>query len=323
MLKRYLSIIFSIGLLFSLVIGCSSEGTDQSANENSAKEEEMETETYPLVLEDAMGEEVTIEERPEKIVSLMPSNTEIVFALEEGEKVVGVTDHDTYPEEVEDIDKIGGLELNVEKIISLQPDVVLAHASASDGLDQIKQADIPVFVVTDADDIETTYESIEEIGTITGAIDEAEAIIQEMKDGFKELEEQASTIKEEDRKSVFMEISPEPEIFTGGNNTFVQALLDIIQADNAAETHDGWLMLDPETIVELNPDVIITTYGYYTEDAEDAVLSRQGWDSVTAIENKEVYDLHADLVNRPGPRLVDGAKELAKIVYPEVFKDEN
>src|SRR5699024_11349871 len=91
-----------------------------------------ETACFPIEVTDALGYEITIEEEPEKIVSAIPSNTEIAFALGLGDKIVGFSDHDNYPEEVQDIEKIGGLELNVEKILSLQPDLVLAHASAAD-----------------------------------------------------------------------------------------------------------------------------------------------------------------------------------------------
>src|SRR5699024_9969890 len=105
------------------------------------------------------------------------------------------------------------------------------------------------------------YTVIEEIGTITGADEQAADVISDMEDGFAELEEKTAAIKEADRKTVFMESSPEPEIYTSGNNTFLQELLNLIHADNAAKDQDGWVQLDPEAIVDLNPDVIITMYG--------------------------------------------------------------
>src|SRR5699024_12027764 len=125
---------------------------------------------------------------------------------------------------------------------------------------------IYVFVVSTAERIDETYTAIEEIGTVKGAEDKAEEIISDMKEGFAAIEEKTAAIEDEDRKSVFMESSPEPEIYTGGNNTFWQELLTIIHADNAAEDQDGLGLLDPRVMVELNSDVVITCYGDYVDN---------------------------------------------------------
>src|SRR5690625_1542290 len=130
-MKRILSLLFMLVLSVGLLIGCSSGDNDQSSEPKDTDNNTEETAGFPLEVTDALGNEITIEEEPEKIVSAIPSNTEIAFALGLGDKIVGVSDHDNYPEEVQEIDKVGGLELNAEKIISLQPDLVLAHASAA------------------------------------------------------------------------------------------------------------------------------------------------------------------------------------------------
>lgn len=332
-MKKLLRVLF-LALLLGFLIGCSNgnENVDDVPQNEDATSEETQTEesgeesTYPLTLTDATGTEIAIEKEPERIVSLIPSNTEITFALDQEDKVVGVSDHDNYPEEVLEIDKIGGMEFNVEMIISLQPDVVLAHESgveaAQEAFEQLKDAGINVFVVADATDIDATYETIETIGQVTNATEEAEQIVTEMKEGFAEIEELTSEIAEEDRESVFFEISPSPDIFTAGQNTFLDELLQIINAENASGEHDGWVALDPEAIVELNPEVIITTYGDYIEDPIGEVTSRDGFDVINAVANERIYDVDSDMVSRPGPRLVDGAREVAKAVYPELFDEE-
>ena len=328
-MKKVLNILFLV-MLFSLLVACGQEDTDSEntgANEEENAVEETEVEAgYPVSLTDAVGNEITLEKEPERIVSLIPSNTEITFALGQGEKIVGVSDHDNYPEEVQEIEKIGGMELNVEVIIALEPDVILAHelglSSAQEAFEQLKEAGIDVFVIEDAQDIASTYETIDTIGKVVGAEEEAEQVISEMKEGFAEIEELTSAIPEDKRQSVFFENSPAPEIYTAGQNTFIQELLDMIHAENAASDHEGWLALDPEAIIELNPDVIITSYGAYIEDPEGEVFSREGFDSVEAVANERVYDIHADLITRSGPRLVDGARALAEVVYPELFDEE-
>ncbi|MBY7141858.1 ABC transporter substrate-binding protein [Virgibacillus sp. NKC19-3] len=332
-MKKTSSFLFVFILTFSLLIGCSSDNSNsedegQTADDGTEKTEETEdTEgAFPQTVTDALDNEVTMDEKPERIVSVIPSNTEIAFALGLEDEIVGVSDNDNYPEEVQEKESIGGMELNVEVILSLDPDLVLAHESSveatQEGLEQIRDAGINVFVVNDAQDMEGTYQSIEQIGQVTGSQDEAEEMVSDMEEGFASLHEQAEEIPEEEQKSVFFEVSPEPDLFTAGQNTFFDSLLQVVGADNAAGEQDGWVPIDPETIVELNPDVVITTYGHYSDDPVEQVISRDGWESMTAVENEDVYDIHSDLVSRPGPRLVEGAKEIAEVVYPEYFEAE-
>lgn len=326
-MKKSLSFLFIFVLALGLLIGCSSVDTDSSSKsaDTDKKTEETEASSFPLDVKDALDNEVTINEEPKKIVSLIPSNTEIAYALGLGDKMVGVSDFDNYPEEVKEVEKIGGMEFNVEKVISLQPDLVLAHESsannAQEALQQLEESGIAVFVVSDAQSIDASYKAMEQIGTITGTDEKATKIIKDMKQSFADLKEKADAISDSDRKTVFVEVSPAPEIFTSGNNTFMQDLLTVINADNAAAEHDGWVQLDPEAIVALNPDVILTTYGDFEENPVEQIVNRDGWGEVTAVKEGQVYDVNTDIVSRPGPRLVEGAKEIAKVVYPEVFKE--
>src|SRR5699024_4272820 len=127
-------------MIVGLVVGCGSptddgvtdpkdDATTEETDEMEETDETEEADSFPVTVEDSSGVEVTLEAQPEKIVSIMPSNTEIAFALGLGETVVGVSDHDNYPEEVLEIEKIGGMELNTELILSLEPDLVFAHES--------------------------------------------------------------------------------------------------------------------------------------------------------------------------------------------------
>ncbi|WP_061840946.1 ABC transporter substrate-binding protein [Tetragenococcus halophilus] len=327
---KKISHVLLLTLLMGFLFGCSNSNDnadEEASNENVTSEKTNGSGSeYPLTLTDAIDNEITLEEEPERIVSLMPSNTEITFALDQGDKVVGVTDNDTYPEEVSDIDTVGDMDFNVEEIISLAPDVVLAHetlvSSSQESLEQLDDADIEVFTVEDATEIDTTYETIENIGQIVGAKDKAEQLVTEMQEDFAELEEITSEVEEEDRQSVFFEISPSPDIYTAGQDTFLDELLQIVNADNAAGDQEGWVEMDPEAIIELDPEVIITTYGDYVEDVTDEVTSRDGFDDMDAVKNERIYDVDSDTVSRPGPRLTDGAKEIAEVVYPELFDEE-
>ncbi|MFD2762020.1 ABC transporter substrate-binding protein [Lentibacillus juripiscarius] len=332
-MKRVLLFLLVSMFTAGLLIGCGSGGTDTGSQDQSTNDSSEQTEdtgetaesAFPLTVTDALDNEVTIDDKPERIVSVIPSNTEIAFALGLGDEIVGVSDHDNYPEEVKEKERIGGLEMNIEVIISLKPDLVLAHASSAEssqeGLQQLRDSGIDVFVVHDAQDIEGTYQSIKQIGKVTGTEEKAADIVSGMKEDFASISEKAEAVSEDERKSVFFEVSPAPDIYTAGKNTFFDALLQVVHADNAAKELDGWVPIDPEAILEMNPDVIVTTYGSTVDNPVKKVMNRDGWGDMNAVANEQVYDVPSDLVSRPGPRLTEGAKEIAKVVYPEIFEE--
>jgi iron complex transport system substrate-binding protein len=324
-MKKFYSLLLAMMLAAGVLAGCG-EGAEQPKENDSAKEEQSageEESEFPVTIKDALDNEVVIESKPERIVSMIPSNTEIAFGLGLGEEVVGVSDFDNYPAEATEKEKIGGMDFNVEKIISLNPDLVLAHASSAHnseaGLQQLRDAGVTVLVVNDAKSFDQVFESIEMVGTAAGEKEQAEQLVSDMKSKLDEIKTKAQGIKEENRKSVFVEVSPAPEIYTAGTNTFMDEMLSAINAKNII-TEEGWPKMDPEAIIERNPDVIIPTHGYYTEDAVGNVMSRDGWQDINAVKNKQVVDVDSDMVTRSGPRIIEGVEELAKAVYPDVFK---
>ncbi|WP_230474313.1 ABC transporter substrate-binding protein [Calidifontibacillus erzurumensis] len=322
--KIYFSLITAFLLMFTL-IGC---GNMESKNENSQPSKQTESDqqaqsgSFPVTVTDASGSEIKIEKKPTRIVSLMPSNTEIVFALGAGDSVVGVTEWDNYPEEVLEIEKVGGLDFNVEKVLSLKPDLVLAHASSMQNANdygQIRDIGIPVIVVPNAQSFNEVYESITLIGNAVGANQEAERIIDDMKKRLDVIKEKASKISEDEMKTVWVEIMPEPDLYTTGKGTFIDDILNLIHAKNAAGAYEGWIKFTEEDAILLNPDVILLTYGFYVENPTEKVYQREAWKDVPAVKNKQVFAIDSDKFNRTGPRLIEGVEELASFIYPEVF----
>lgn len=315
-MKKLAGIWLSLLMVFGLIAGCSTTNHQSEP----LKKQTSTTQAFPVSIHDASNKTVTINKEPKRIVSLMPSNTEIVYALGLGKKVVGVTTNDTYPKEVKNIEKVGNMNVNVEKVISLNPDLVLAHASAmqgsEDALKQIEDAKIPVVTVNDAQSFAGVYQSIRMIGKATGTQKKATSLIKKMKSDLHGVKEKAKNISKDKEKSVFVEVSSAPSIYTTGKNTFMDEMLKTIHAKNAASQQKGWVQMTDEAIVKLNPDVIITTDGATLKD----VKKRSGWKELKAVKNKQVYAVDPDLVNRPGPRLIEGVKEIAKSVYPETFK---
>lgn len=320
-MKRWIyPLLLALFLAGSMLAGCAQ--SKEQVKDNQVSTDKKTAAAFPVTIKDALGNNVVIKQKPEKIVSLMPSNTEIAFALGLDKQIVGVSDFDNYPKAALKKQKIGGQEFNVEKIIALKPNLVLAHASsattAKAGLQQLKDAGIAVLVVNNAQNFGQVYDSINMIGKATGEIEKADEIVSGMKAKLAKIKAEAGKIKA--KKKVFVEVQPAPEIYTTGKDTFMDEMLSSIHAENIASDQKGWVKMDQEAIIKRNPDVIITTYGYYVKHPVEKVLSRKGWENVTAIKNKQVVDVNSDQVNRPGPRLVEGVEDLAKAVYPEVFK---
>lgn len=318
--KKWYSLLFAVLLIIAGLAGCA-EKQDQ-VNGKAVAEKKTVQAAFPVTIKDALGDHVVIDHKPERIVSLIPSNTEIAFALGLSKEVVGVSEFDNYPQEVTKKVKIGGQDLNVEKVMSLRPDLVLAHEStvqtSKEGLKQLQEAGIKVLVIKNAEHFADVYGTIDMIGKATGETNKAAEIIKGMKNKLAAIQAKAKEIK--NQKKVLVEVSPAPDIYTSGKNTFMDEMLGMIHAKNIANDQNGWVKINEEAMVKRNPDVIITTYGYYVKNPVSQVLKQKGWENVKAVKNKQVVDVNSDQVNRPGPRIVEGVEDLAKAIYPQVFK---
>lgn len=322
-----------IGIAFILIVGIftgcgsTSEQTNGNVNdavidESTSGEEQSQSSAFPITITDDSGQEITIEKEPESIISMQPSNTEIAYALGLGDKMIGVSDYCNYPVETADVEKVGGQDMNAEMILTLMPDVIFVtdyhHQNHDAILQQYEEAGISVIVIGSESSFADVYETIQMIGKATGTTVEAEKLVADMKERLLAVEEKAKQVTE--KKKVWVEVSPAPDIFTTGQGTFMHEMLESIQAENAAGNQEGWVKLTEEEIVQLNPDVIITTYGYYVDNPKEGVMARSGWGEVPAIKDGNVHDVDSDTVTRPGPRLIEGVEHLAKLIYPEIFE---
>ncbi len=322
-MKKYWKLGLSAFLAMGILVACGQEPKDDSTASEQQEQQgtnQLEEATFPLTMTDATGKEIVLEAPPERIISLIPSNTEILFGLGLNDKIVGVNDYDDYPPEVADKEKVGSMEFNIEQIIALQPDIVFAHesgiASLGGAKDQLEAAGVKVFVVTNARDFNETYTTIEQLGRATGKLPEAEKIIANMKVKVEEIEAKLQDVQP---KKVFVETSDEPEIYTPGKDTFMQEMLEMIHAENIAADTDGWFKIDAEQIITKNPDVIVVTYNY-VPDILTKIPQRAGFDTITAVKNKAIVQVDENITSRQGPRLADGLEELAKAIYPEAFE---
>ncbi|TCP31685.1 iron complex transport system substrate-binding protein [Scopulibacillus darangshiensis] len=311
----FMSLLFVLTLILS---GCSGaqDHKDQSADKGKTGQNNQ----FPMTIKDASGKKVTIEHQPKRIIPLVPSNTEIVYALGLGDHVVGVTDNDDYPAEVKEKPKVGGYQLNIEKILSLKPDLVLAQQLlGKQQIHRLRQSGLNVFVVKNPTSFKELYGSIQMIAKMTGTGKKGDEVISGMKSKIKNVQEKLAKRPHPDKqKKVWVEISGPPEIYTTGKGTFMDEMLNKIDAKNAAESLSGFPKVSEEQAVKYNPDVIVLTYG----GAKDIkkVEDRKAWNQVSAVKHHHVYTIDEGIISRPGPRMAEGVVQLAKKVYPDAFK---
>lgn len=309
-------------LVLSLVACGSKEEVDEELKVEDVQELEEVVSDYPMEIEDDFGNKETLEEEPMKIVSLAPHNTEILFALGLGDKVVGVTSYCDYPEEATTKDIIGGFkEFNLEKIIELEPDLVLAYGSGDEEENKVlREAGIKVLGFM-PETIDEVIEDMKTIGKITGSGTEAEKITLTMANKRDEI---LDKLKGQEKIKVFYEIWHEP-LQAAGKGSFMGELLVLSGAENIAVDEDegqAYPIFDLEQLVERDPEVYITSADI-PEKTIESIKARPGYEEITAIKSDRVYMFEgneANILSRPGPRIVEALEIIAKTIYPKIFE---
>ncbi|UXS75310.1 ABC transporter substrate-binding protein [Staphylococcus chromogenes] len=253
---------------------------------------------------------------PNRIISLIPSNTEILYELGLGDHVVGVSTVDDYPKEVRHKTQFDAMKLNKEALIKAQPDLILAHesqkASQEKVLKSLENSGIKVVYVKDAQSLNEMYQSFEQIGQATNKEKEAQTLVKETKANVEKVVNKAKSRKEQPK--VFIEIASEPEIYTVGKQTFMNDMLTKLKAKNVFGDHKGWPTVSKEDIIKKNPDVMLTTSGISTKEYQSLVQQRSGFEDLNAVKKQRVEALNDDLLSRPGPRIDEAMKKLSDAI---------
>ena len=272
---------------------------------------------------DMTGREITFEKPVEKAVALTASDCEIIFALGAEEVLVGRGEYCDYPPEVTDIPSVqSGYDTNIEQIIALEPEVLFmaTMAQTQEQVEQLEKAGIKV-VVSDAQDIAGTYTAIAMIGQILGKNEEAEQIIDAMKNAFEEIAEN----KLDGEKTIYFEVSPlQWGLYTAGTGTFMNEVAEMMGLKNCFSDVAGWAPISEEQVLERNPDYILTITMYFGEGPtpEEEITARPGWENVTAVKNGDILNLVNNELSRPAPRLVEGAQMLFDFVVESLAAEE-
>lgn len=277
---------------------------------------------FPLRIVDGVGREVSISKQPETIISLAPSNTEILFALGLVDKLVAVSQYCNYPPEVQNKPKVGGFStINIEKVVSFEPDLILATGGVQEeAARNLKRLGLTV-ISLDAKRTGDVLENILLVGKVTGKVESARRLRGNLEERIRAVTSKTKDLPDTQRPRVFYEVQYDP-LMTAGPGTFIDDLIHLAGGVNiASDSATKYPVYNLEILIERNPEVIIISFWHGSIVASvEGVKSRKRWKIIDAVENNRVYGIHADLVSRPGPRIVDGLEEIAKYIHPELFK---
>jgi iron complex transport system substrate-binding protein len=275
-----------------------------------------------IVLIDSLSREVRLAQPAQRIVSITPANTEILFAIGAGEQVVGRDQFSDTPAEVSEIAEVGGGwgDLNTEAMVALEPDLVLAgDLYTPEQIQGLQDLGLTTFVVGNPDDFEGLFSNIEIVGALTGHGAEAEAFVaglrQRVQDAVDRLQDLAAA-------PVYFEVDgSDPQApWTAGRGTFQDYLITMAGGSNIADV-DGWAQINLESILALDPAVMIFVTGPYVQTTVQSIAERPGWASLRAVADGAVYSIDTNLTDRPGPRLVDALEAMARMIHPEAFTE--
>ena len=283
----------------------------------------VDAEPTQLVFADSLGREITLAATPERIVSMSPSNTEVLFAVGAGDLIVGRDDFSDYPVEALDIPSIGSTygELNTEVIVEMEPDLVLAAGITPDEhIAALESIGMNVFVLGNPADFDGLFENLRTVGQLTDHQAEAEALASDMEARFDTIVERMQGVEP---VSVFYEVDgTDPSSpWTTGTNTFQDLAIELAGGENIFTDVEGWAQVNLEEILVRDPSVIVFADGSFVPTTVESLKARAGWTDISAVQNDRVYAMDTDLLDLPGPRLVQGLETMAEILHPELFNE--
>ena len=324
-LRRRAAVLALLIGVFSTLAACSTTGspsapgvaTEPPASASApASTSPSSAAAFPVTVVDDEGTEVELAAEPQRIVSLTPAATEILFELGAGPRVVATTDFDDFPPEAVPLPDVASYTaVDVEKIVGLESDLVVAGGNFFNdpaAIAQLRELDVPV-VVTYAPDIATVLKDIELIATAVGLSGEARDLTAAMRADFDQVEAATADLP---RPRVFYELDATTDIYTAADDSFIAEMIELAGGTPITTGSTTDFAISIEKLVTADPEVIVLGDSVYGV-TPDAVAARPGWDVMTAVKNGEIRGVNDLVVTRPGPRLVDGLRELALAIHPE------
>jgi iron complex transport system substrate-binding protein len=276
-----------------------------------------------ITLQDGLGRTVTLKQPAARIISLAPSNTEILYAIGAGSQMVGRDTYSDYPKEAKDVQEIGGPSFGSSKelITKLQSDLILAaEINSPDQVTELEKLGMTVYYLKNPKDMAGLYANLETAGQLTGHSSDAAALIESLKKRVAAVD--AAVAKSTTKPVVFYEVdgSDPAKPWTTGPGSFMDKMIQQAGGANAgAKLPLEWAQISQEELIVQNPDIVLLGDAKFGMTAE-SVKQRAGWDAIKAVKDGNVFPFDDDTASRPGPRLVDGLEALAKTIHPELFK---
>ncbi len=276
-----------------------------------------------MIFVDDLGNTLEFAEYPQSIISLSPSTTEILFAVGAGNQVVGRDDQSLFPEAALDLASVGAMwgELPTETILAMEPDLVLvAQIISEEQVAALTDLDLNVYWQANPSNYEELWDNLREIAALTGHETETETLIIDLDARVKAVQEGVAPLSY--RPSVFYELdATDPSNpWTTGTGTFIDYIITEAGGFNTASSLEGdYVQISAEELIATNPDVILLADALYGVTVE-SVGARPGWEVIAAVANNAIYPIDPNIMSVPGPRLVDGLEETAKLLHPEVFE---
>lgn len=318
--KKLSALLVSLGLIISMT-ACGNDkkteatkaATEETTVVSNVDDEGVATDevSYPLEITDSTGTVITIEAKPEKVVSISPAMTEMMFQLNLGDLLVARTDYCDYPSDASSVESIGTLfEPNVEKILALEPDVILCSAIVSeDLLAKFKEANIPVVVLYDDTKYDAVYEIINTFGLIFNCTEETSKIVSEMTTTVSDVE---ANVADKEKVTVYYAVSfGEYGDYTATGETYINQMIELAGGENIAKDLVGWT-ISLEEIVEADPDVILIGTGM-----AELFSTTEGYKDLTAVKEGRVYEIDVNLLDRQGYRNAEGIALMSQLFFGE------
>jgi iron complex transport system substrate-binding protein len=289
-----------------------------------ATEAEPSSTPETILITDDQDRSVSVSVPAQRIVSLAPSNTEILFAIGAGAQVVGRDAFSDFPAEASTVVEVGGSfgELNTEVILAQSPDLVLAsHLTPLEQIEALDNLGLTVLSLPNPKNLEGMYDNVRLVARLTGHQSEAENLIEELKNRVAAVEGRITLAK--DRPLVFYELDgTDPNApWTSGPGTFIDSLISMAGGENLGSSLGSeWAQISIEELIARNPDIILLGSAHWGGVTPEQVKARTGWGALDAVKNDRLFTFDDNLVSRPGPRLVDGLEAMARLLHPELFE---
>lgn len=270
---------------------------------------------------DDIGRTVQIQGIPQRLISLSPSNTEMIYALGLQDKLVGVTSYDNYPPDVKNKTVVSEYsKTDLEKIIAAKPDLILADSiQKNDTIPALEKMGLTVYTMTPGN-AEAIFDDINLLGKITGKMEQADALVSSLKSRIQSVIDKTSKLTDFQKPRVLFVTWHDP-IWTAGGDTMIQYLIDRVGGINIANELQGYATITLESAIQSNPQVIIVMSSMGAQNVSlDFIKTNDQFKASDALKNNRVYEIDADIFGRTTPRIVDGLETLAKLLHPEIFK---